>query len=237
MSHRRWAALRRQGVGLSDLLLGSRCAGCGTAGPSWCPSCHRVLRAGPLAVEHVAGASDAVTLVAAASYDTVVRAGIVAHKDHGRWGLARPLATALAPAVAALLAASGGEGGDVLLVPVPSTGRAVRSRGYDHALALARHAAADLRREGVAAGAAAVLALSGGGQVGLGGTARRANRRGSMRVRHGRLPAPLVADGCRVVVVDDIATTGASVAEAARVLRDAGAEVVGAAVVARVRVR
>jgi predicted amidophosphoribosyltransferase len=112
----------------------------------------------------------------------------------------------------------------------------VRGRGYDHALALARHAAGDLQRDGLPAAAAPVLRLAtGAGQVGLGAAARRANRQGAMQLRR-LLPTTAPAwHGTPVVVVDDIATTGTSLGEAARVLRVAGADVLGAAVVARVR--
>ncbi len=59
---------------------------------------------------------------------------------------------------------------------------------------------------------------------------RRSNQRGSLAVA-----APVM--GRRIVLVDDILTTGTTAAEAARVLRQAGADVVAVAVVARVLAR
>jgi orotate phosphoribosyltransferase len=56
---------------------------------------------------------------------------------------------------------------------------------------------------------------------------------GTLRVRGG---GGSVA-GLRVLVVDDILTTGSTIAEAARALRSAGAEVCGCAVVADTRLR
>jgi predicted amidophosphoribosyltransferase len=47
-----------------------------------------------------------------------------------------------------------------------------------------------------------------------------------------RPPAVGALGGRPVVIVDDLVTTGASLAEAARALRVAGAEVIGAATVA-----
>jgi predicted amidophosphoribosyltransferase len=55
---------------------------------------------------------------------------------------------------------------------------------------------------------------------------------GRARNLAGALAARRCADGLRVVVVDDVVTTGATLAEATRALRAAGAEVLGAAVVA-----
>jgi predicted amidophosphoribosyltransferase len=62
-------------------------------------------------------------------------------------------------------------------------------------------------------------------QAGLGAAARAANLAGAFRVRAGRLPA-----GRDVVVIDDILTTGATVAEAVRVLSEEGRRPIGAAV-------
>jgi predicted amidophosphoribosyltransferase len=62
-------------------------------------------------------------------------------------------------------------------------------------------------------------------QSGLDTAARSANLAGALRVRR-RL------DGLAVVVVDDVVTTGATLAEATRALTVAGGSVRGAAVVA-----
>jgi len=64
-------------------------------------------------------------------------------------------------------------------------------------------------------------------QAGLDAGQRARNLAGALRVRAWRGPAPPV-----VVVVDDLVTTGASLAEAARALCAGGLPVLGAAVVA-----
>jgi predicted amidophosphoribosyltransferase len=64
-------------------------------------------------------------------------------------------------------------------------------------------------------------------QSDLGAAERRANVRGAFEAR------PEVA-GRHVVVVDDVLTTGATVAECARALRAAGAARIGVVAVARV---
>ena len=72
-----------------------------------------------------------------------------------------------------------------------------------------------------------------GGQKGLGRGDRAQRVRGSMRVRRGFF-APDV-NGRPCIIVDDVLTTGATLAEAARALRAAGALVTGAVVLAATR--
>jgi ComF family protein len=65
-------------------------------------------------------------------------------------------------------------------------------------------------------------------QVGLSPKERFHNMRGAFRVRSGR---PL--QGARILLVDDVLTTGATGSEAAKALKKAGASMVAVAVVAR----
>lgn len=216
-----------QWVALLDLALPQECAGCADGGTRWCAACARVLAQ---AAEEPLGRCAPQPCppgfprtAAAATYDGVVRATLLAHKERGRLALVRPLAVALAGAVRALDLSPG----PIVLVPAPSRRATVRARGQDHALRLSRRTAHLLRQRGADATAARLL-LAGrelADQSGLDVTSRAANLGGALRARH-RL------DGVRVVVVDDVVTTGATLAEAARALTTAGAQVAGAAVVA-----
>lgn len=211
---------------LLDLVLPQPCAGCGGDG-AWCAACAEELSAcarSPLGRTRPDPAPTGFPpAAAAAGYAGAVRGALIAHKERGRLGLGRPLGHALAAAVCCLTAPA-----DVVLVPVPSSRAAVRERGHDHALRLAGYAAATLRATGRPARAAALLAHRRvlGDQAGLGAAGRAANLAGAFGVRR---PVPA---GLSVVIVDDVVTTGASLAEAARALAAAGAAVHGAATVA-----
>ncbi|WP_093470317.1 ComF family protein [Streptomyces melanosporofaciens] len=122
-------------------------------------------------------------------------------------------------------------GGPLLLVPVPSARRAVGARGHDPARRIALAAAGVLRGGGRPARVPAVLRQRRrvSDQSGLDARQRRANVMGAL----GAVPGSgrLLAAG-PVVLVDDLMTTGASLAEAARAVTAAGGLVIGAAVVA-----
>ncbi len=113
-------------------------------------------------------------------------------------------------------------GGDapVLLVPVPSARGAVRARGHDPARRIALAAAGELRRAGTPARVVAVLRQRRwvADQSGLNSRQRLDNLAGALEVVAGG--ARLLAGG-RVVLVDDLMTTGASLREAARAVREA----------------
>ena len=173
-----------------------------------------------------------------AAYDGPLREALVAFKDHGRWLLRRPLGRALARAVAAGLADLADPPGRVLLVPVPGSPGSARLRDGDHVGELARVAARSLdATTGVPTRVVSALAPARRrrDQVGLDRGARAANLSGSMVALPSRLPATARRGGAGtevLVVVDDLTTTGATLAEAVRALRRAGAGEVLAAVVA-----
>jgi ComF family protein len=92
-------------------------------------------------------------------------------------------------------------------------------RGYNQSALLAGAAARALGLPLVAGGLARCRRSR--PQVGLSGEQRRANVAGVFAVRR---PWPIA--GARLVLVDDVYTTGATLRECARTLRDAGASVV-----------
>ncbi|MGW2079747.1 ComF family protein [Streptomyces sp. NPDC001939] len=109
----------------------------------------------------------------------------------------------------------------LLLVPVPSARKAVRARGHDPARRIAYAAAAELRRAGVPARVLAALRQrrAVADQAGLDSRGRLANLAGALEVPAGA--RALLASGGRIVLVDDVMPTGASLAEAARAIRAA----------------
>ena len=202
---------------LLDLVLPRACAGCGAPAPLLCGPCGAALGAPPLGQVRPTPCPPGLPRTsAAAAYGGPVRGALLAHKERGRLALVTPLGAALAGAVSVLGA------GDVVLVPVPSARAAVRARGHDHALRLARAAA---RAGGLQAAPLLVPARAVADQSGLDAAERAANLAGALVARR-------ALGGLPVVVVDDVMTTGATLVEAARALRDGGARVRGAAVVA-----
>lgn len=110
--------------------------------------------------------------------------------------------------------------GHVLLVPVPSAPKAVRTRGHDPARRIALAAAGELRGAGLSVRVAAVLRQRRvvADQSGLNSRQRLENLVGALAVVPG---GARVLCGGSVVLVDDLVTTGASLAEAARAVRAA----------------
>lgn len=174
-------------------------------------------------------------------YAGPLRHAIVAWKDSGRRDLTAVLAPLLRTALSGPIAAEpevtaavrGGQ--PVLLVPVPSSAASVRRRGDAPVLQLSR-AGTDRRCRQAGLRVAPVLKVVRrvADQAGLDHRQRAANQDGAMAVRP-RL-RPVVQDSV-CVLVDDVVTTGATLAEAARALRAAGASHVSAATLAATRRR
>lgn len=209
-----------------DAVLGGRCWGCGAPGRALCQGCRSALSG-----ERPRTVDQPFPLVAAHEYRDPVRSLVVAYKERGAWTLAGPLGRRLAVAVARVWG-SAGPHAPLTLVPVSSRPQVVRERGLDTTLHLCRIAARALRGTGVPVRVVHALATVGPvrDQAGLDTAGRFANVAGAF----GALPLP--ADEL-VVIVDDVATTGATLGEAMRAARCAGWDPLGAAVVAAARLR
>ena len=244
-----WSSGRSSLLAVMDLALPAACAGCGLLPGLLCRNCGSALAAPARPAWPRPTPAGLPPPWAVAGYEGPVRAALLAHKEQGRAALARPLGAALACSVRAAFASAAGEGpprdqlpawraARVVLVPMPSRRGAVRERGRDPTLAIARQAARLLRGEGGDVSVRPVLRMAGTvkDQSGLDAQARAANLRDAVLLPD-RWAAQLSHDGTPVVLVDDIITTGASLAAAAVALRRTGIEVVGAALVAATRRR
>lgn len=214
----------------ADLLLGGRCVGCRAPGRPLCGACGATLPTEARVAWPDPVPPGLVQPWAAAAYDGVPRALVLGLKERRLLGLARPLADLLA-----LSAARAAGSGAVVLVPVPSRTSSVRARGHDPTWTVTARAARLLGASGADVTAARLLLLRPGvvDQAGLDAVARAANLAGSMTCPSPRLRRLAARrGGARVVVCDDVLTTGSTAREAQRALEAVGLEVLGIAVVA-----
>jgi len=159
---------------------------------------------------------------AAVAYDDLARAFILRAKLGGRPELLR----AIADLTAADLRASGLLDRRAVLVPVPSHPWADLRRGFSPAVEIARRLGEVLGLE-VRRRLVARRWLPLGPLKRLGRGRRRLTAREGFRVRRGAAPPP------RVLLADDVMTTGATLESCARALKAAGAAEVRAVVWAR----
>lgn len=226
------------GPDLLDLVLPLECGACRRPGAPWCSRCHEALEAvrfagGAQPVRPVPEPAGLPTVHAWGAYAGPLRPAITAWKDGGRGDLAALLAPLLDDALRAALMAAGWHEGPVLVVPAPSSRASRRRRGeaplerlVDRALGRPRPQSGPALRSGHRALVARRRVAD---QAGLGTRRRADNLRGALAVPGGWTR---VVRGRRCLVVDDVITTGATLAECARALREAGATGVAGATIA-----
>ena len=163
--------------------------------------------------------------IASGIHEGPLRAVLEQFKEEGQFGLLRILGHFLAASVC--FAAPVNQ--PVVLVPIPSTRLARMRRGQDTIGDLSRAGAKALCSIGIDTTVAVPLVHRRRvvDQSGLSARNRSLNMSGALRLR-----SPAGLDGRRIIIVDDILTTGATVAEAARVLSAAGFRPTAIAVIA-----
>jgi len=198
------------------------CAGCAHPDRALCHDC----RAGliPAVRRFDVEAEDRLTLPtwAALSYEAPLPAILHAFKERGRTDLSRALAEPLRAAVA-IACRSLSPVEPLTFVSPPSTRQAQRTRGYVPLELLAR-------RLNIRTAHLLLSTSKRDDQSLLGREERWNNLNGSLRAANATTGA---VRGRRIILLDDVATTGATLQECARALREAGGIVLGAVVLAQ----
>lgn len=198
---------------MTDLLLPRRCAGCGAPGGHLCRRCRLVLCTPPQRIH--TRVDPHVPVWSLGAYAGPHRRVVLAMKEHRHLAVRRLIGPVLAAAVTRLQAR--GELVDApVLVPAPTRAASARMRGGDPVTDVC-----------VATELPVSVALRHSrdisDQVGLGVEGRRANLSGALELR--RIPAG------PVLLVDDVVTTGSTLAASSEALFAAGCTVVGALVI------
>lgn len=217
----------------ADLVLGGACAGCGAPGRIVCRSCLEELPAGARDAWPTPTPPGLVRPTAVGEYAGLLKALVVGLKERRQLAAVPVLAVLLADAVA--LHGAGPGGAPLILVPVPSRPSSVRARGQDSTRAITTAAAGVIRRRGGTAEVVPLLRTRPGlaDQAGLDARARAANLAGAFAVDTSRLRRlARRRTHARVVVCDDVITSGATAREAQRALESVGVRPVGVAAVA-----
>ena len=207
------------------------CAGCGAPDVPLCLMCRRVV-SGPAFFQPMVGWPPGWGVWGATAYGGTAAKLVLSWKERGRHDLTRPFGAGLASALIACREADSTSAEPWQLVPIPSTSGARRRRGGDLVAGLARRAARSVHTAWLSGGhgpppsVAEILTHRRDvrDQGELSSRARRKNLAGALAVRPGLRFALLQRD---CVIVDDVVTTGGTVAEAARALTSVGARVVG----------
>ena len=220
-----------------DLALPASCAGCGQEGPALCRECRTALdiRLGAVPGVPIGLPADIpaplLQLEWCAPFTGVTRRALHALKYGGE----RRLAPLVGAAVARRWARAGAAGD--ALVPVPASPDRVRERGYDQAALIATVAGQRLHLPVIQALERTRATTA---QFDLDRSARASNLIDAFRMRQdgqvgqARRASIDVRDRW-LVLVDDVVTTGATLAACATALLEAGATAVSAIAVARER--
>lgn len=224
--------LREAALDALAVVLPVTCASCGDVDRALCRSCAEHLARIALVRECGVRISSAdgrrILVFAASDYVGPTKALVAALKERGRADAARPLAVLLRKAVGALAEAEtaaadafdGSQAPAWVAVLAPSSAKSLRNRGYSHLALLWGLAMPGVRN---ARGLRVIRRVE--DQAGLTVAARAENLHDAYRSEPG-------LEGVRVVLVDDVVTSGATLRESVRALEAVGAVVVGCVVIA-----
>jgi len=196
---------------LLDLVLPTLCCGCKRLGAILCTECRAALVGSPRVVSRAAQVGWVFC-----AFDEQVARILNAFKEDGQTRVAVTLAAKMTPLLANFPSSEPGEKG-LVLVSVPSRPSSFVKRGFVPAQVLAKEIG---KQSALRSLSALKFIRQVEDQAGLGASKRKLNLVESMS-------AKFSLRGYRVIIIDDIVTTGATIVEAGRALEAAGAQVIG----------
>jgi len=205
---------------LLDVVYPPRCGGCDRRGTLFCDDCLLLMTPVPDEMHGVKGVD---VLICAGAFQTSLREAIHKLKYKSDTPLAKPLARFLFAAISMdeLWDEMSADPPTIMCVPLHADRQ--RSRGFNQSDLIARELS---RLTGWALEGGLVRVKPTHSQVGLSMEERRTNVQDAFEWHGGQVPR-------RVLLVDDVCTTGATLSECASVLAKHGAEHIYAATVAK----
>ncbi len=185
-----------------DLIFPPRCAGCGKVGDYFCRDCRHLVRK-----PNLADRTYPLCVVSAGIFEEPLRSAVHALKYRKQ----RPLAEILAD----LMIANGLDWEPDLIIPVPLHPSRLRERGFNQAELLAQHIGAATNVTVNSQALSRVRETR--SQVGLSWRERQDNVKDAFEAK------PELVIGKRVLLIDDVITTGATLGACANALLKAGA--------------
>lgn len=239
-----WAALRSYLSRIADALIPLTCVGCGDMllskpglglllceacasslvriSPPWCPQCGLPMPSEGLVCPDCSRLSPSYDICRAVfAYAGEARTLVLRVKHARAFEHAKAMGRLMAATAVKFCLADAD-----LVMPVPATVRRILGRGYNQAALLAREVARSLQRPLDAKSLRRIR--DPGPTKGLRAEERLKRARGCFDVRN-----PWVVQGRKILLVDDVMTTGATISACAEALKAKGAAFVGAIVFAR----
>lgn len=209
-------------AGLKSLVFDSSCITCGARKQEFCGRCKEEWRSNP---KQVTGESFKV--FSSITYNEVAKRVVLSAKENSLRTARNLIVSEIKVNVEKLCLSEATLPREVLLVPIPSSARAKRRRGGDFILEISRAISAELNRElnGIRFTSSSLLKMSRKilDQTELTQSQRELNLSGAFKIAQDFFTVK------PIIIIDDVITTGSTLREAVRALKERNLTVLGAA--------
>jgi predicted amidophosphoribosyltransferase len=209
-------------AGLKSLVFDSSCIICGFGKLEFCVTCQEQWRSNPRQIT-----GESFKVFSSISYNDVARSVVLAAKENSLSTARKLIIQEIKLNIERLCLSETKPPREVLLVPIPSSARAKRRRGGDFIFEISRASSAELNREhdGLCFASRSLLKMNRKilDQTKLTQSQREINLSGAFKVAQDFFTVT------PIIIIDDVVTTGSTLREAVRALKERNLTVLGAA--------